>query len=282
MKINDKWDLVIDATSQKYTLNLNGIWKYRDLLILLIRRDFVSFYKQTIFGPIWFFVQPIFLTITYVFVFGRIANIETSGIPQPLFYLTGVMVWSFFSENLLKCSTVFKDNYNIFGKVYFPRLIVPLSILLSSLIKFLIQFILLFIVIIYYVNVSNYNINITNIFLLPFLTFLLSIQAMGIGLAISALTIKYRDLALLFNFGIQLLMYVSPVLYPMSQIEGNMRIIVDLNPISNIIEGFRFGLFGEGYFNYIRLLYSILISLIIFFIGVFVFNKAEKNFIDTV
>jgi lipopolysaccharide transport system permease protein len=279
---SDKWDIVIDSKTSLFDLKLKEVWRYRDLLWLLIRRDFVAFYKQTIFGPLWFFIQPIFTTITFVFIFGKLAGISTDGLPQPLFYLAGITGWSYFSECFLKTSTVLRDNANIFGKVYFPRIIMPLSIVFSNLVKFSVQLILLIVMILYYYFAGyKYQISIY-ILALPILILAMAAQGLAFGMIISALTTKYRDLALLLAFGIQLLMYATPIAYPLSSLKGNTRFVVQLNPVTYIIEGFRKSILGVGDFDIIKLLYLVVISTIFLVIGLIVFNKVEKDFVDTI
>lgn len=278
----EDWDIVIESKTSLFDLKLNEVWRYRDLLWLLIRRDFVAFYKQTVFGPIWFFIQPIFTTITFVFVFGKLAGISTDGLPQPLFYLAGITGWSYFSECFLKTSTVLRDNANIFGKVYFPRIIMPLSIVLSNLVKFSVQFLLLVLMILYY-YFQGYHFQFTfYIFALPLLILTMATQGLAFGMIISALTTKYRDLALLLAFGIQLLMYATPIAYPLSSLSGTTKVVVQLNPVTYTIEGFRKSLLGIGDFDLIKLLYIIVISILFLLIGLVVFNKVQKDFVDTI
>lgn len=279
---SDKWDIVIDSKTSLFDLKLKEVWRYRDLLWLLIRRDFVAFYKQTIFGPIWFFIQPIFTTITFVFVFGNLAGISTDGLPQPLFYMAGITAWTYFSECFLKTSTVLRDNANIFGKVYFPRIIMPLSIVFSNLVKFSVQFLLLIIMILYYFF-KGYQFQFSiYIFALPILILTMAAQGLAFGMIISALTTKYRDLALLLAFGIQLLMYATPIAYPLSSLTKTTKLIVQLNPVTYIIEGFRKSILGVGDFDIIKLLYLVGISVVFLIFGLIVFNKVEKDFVDTI
>lgn len=285
MKINsskEEWDLEIKPHDTVFNLHLRDVWNYRDLLWLLVRRDFVSFYKQTILGPVWFFVQPIFTTIVFTFVFGNLAKISTNGAPQPLFYMAGIISWSYFADCLTKTSTVFRDNAAIFGKVYFPRLIMPLSIVFSNLIKFGVQFILFIILIVYYLIQGNRIEPNGYILLLPIIMLLMAILGLGLGLIITALTTKYRDLAFVVGFGMQLAMYATPVIYPLSYLQEKYRIIIALNPMCGLIETFKYGFLGTGQFYPGAFIYSIISSLVIFIIGLVVFNKVEKNFIDTI
>lgn len=278
----DEWDLVIKPQNSLFDLKLRQVWRYRDLLMLFVRRDFVAFYKQTILGPIWFFIQPLFTMAMYVFVFGGLAGISTDGLPQPLFYLVGITAWSYFSECLTKTSTVFKDNSNIFGKVYFPRLIMPLSIVTSNLVKLAVQLLLLLLAMLYYYIKGNHFAPSIYLAFFPLLVLLMALQGLGLGMLISALTTKYRDLALLLTFGIQLLMYATTVIYPLSTLKGKVYWIVALNPMTPIIEGMRLGFLGKGTFALHDLMYAILSTLIIVGLGTIIFNKVEKNFVDTI
>lgn len=276
------WDQIIESKSGLLDLRLKEIWQYRDLLLMFVKRDFISFYKQTILGPIWFFIQPIFTMGVYVFVFGNLAGLSTDGIPQPLFYLTGITAWTYFSDCLTKTSRVFQDNVAIFGKVYFPRIIMPLSIVVSNLVRFGVQFLLLIIVYIFFI-LTGWKPHITSyVFLYPILVAVLALLGLGIGMIVSALTTKYRDLALLVQFSVQLLMYGTAVVYPLSSLSGKWYSIIAANPLSFIVEGMRLGLFGEGVFDLSKFAYSLLITLVILFAGVIIFNKVEKSFVDTV
>ena len=277
------WDLEIKPSNSVFDLHLKDVWAYRDLLWLLVRRDFVSFYKQTIFGPLWFFIQPIFTTITYTFIFSNLAKISTNDAPPTLFYMAGTVAWNYFSDSLTKTSTVFKDNAPIFGKVYFPRLIMPISIVFSNLVKFGVQFILFIILLVYYIPNTHYHVQ-PNLYVLlfPVVILLMAILGLGIGLIITAATTKYRDLAFVVTFGIQLLMYATPVIYPLSAAPVKFRNIIALNPMSGLIETFRYGFLGTGSFYPGAFTYSVIASIVVFVIGLIVFNKVEKNFVDTV
>ena len=282
---DEHWDIEITAKSNLLTLGLRDVWHYRDLLVLLVRRDFVSFYKQTILGPIWFFVQPIITILVYNLVFNNLAQIGTDGIPGPIFYLAGTIIWNYFSDCLIKTSTVFKDNAAILGKVYFPRLIMPLSIVLSNLIRFGVQF-LLFIVLLIFFGFEGAAIY-PNIYLLLFPVLILLIAALGLGLGmlISAVTTKYRDLAFVVTFGIPLLMYTTTVIYPLSQAISRypkFSWVIKFNPVTAIIETFRFGFTGQGHFSWQLLGYSSFVTVLVLLAGILVFNKVEKTFIVTV
>ena len=278
----DNWDLIIEPQTSLLDLNLKDVWRYRDLLWMFVKRDFVSFYKQTILGPLWFFIQPLFTTITYTFIFGGLANLSTDDLPQPLFYMAGITAWNYFSDCITKTSTVFKDNANIFGKVYFPRLILPLSIVASNLVRFAVQMLLMVLMMGYYsVNGSNFHIT-WAITLFPILVILMALLGLGLGLIITALTTKYRDLSFLITFGVQLLMYTTTVIYPLSSAPEKYKSLISLNPMTGIIECFRFALFGQGNLTFNSIGYSTLFTFISLVLGVLVFNKTEKTFVDTV
>mgnify|MGYP006190574187 CR=1 FL=1 len=278
----EQWDLTIRAERGLFDLNLKDVWRYRDLLILFVKRDFVTFYKQTILGPLWFFIQPIFTTLIFSFVFGNLAGISTDGLPQPLFYLAGITAWNYFSDCITKSSIVFTQNTGIFGKVYFPRLIMPLSIVISNLIRFGVQF-LLFVFYMIYFTYKGADFGMTSAaFLFPYIVFLMALLGMGLGLIVSAMTTKYRDLSFLIGFGVQLMMYATPIIYPLSAAPEKYKYWIELNPMSNLIETFRYGFLGAGSFSLSGLMYSTVFSLVTFGLGIIVFNKTEKNFIDTI
>jgi lipopolysaccharide transport system permease protein len=277
----NKWDLIIQKDNKLWDLQLKAVWNYRELLFMFVKRDFVSFYKQTILGPLWFFIQPLFTTIIYTFVFGGLANLSSEGVPKPLFYMAGITAWNYFSDCITKTSTVFKDNANIFGKVYFPRLIMPLSIVVSNLVRFGVQFVLLILILFYY-SFNGLQINYQFIFLIPFLVALMAILGLGVGLIINSLTTKYRDLAFLLIFGIQLLMYTTTVIYPLSSAPAKYKYLIELNPMTGIIEAFRFCLFGKGEVSFDLMSYSVLFTFISLILGVVIFNKTEKTFVDTI
>jgi len=281
-QVNQDWDLTIEPQSSLFTLNLKDVWRYRDLLVLFVKRDFISFYKQTILGPLWFFIQPLLTTIIFTFIFGNLAGISTDGLPQPLFYMAGITAWNYFADCLTKTSTVFKDNANIFGKVYFPRLIMPLSIVASNLVRFLVQ-LLLFVVMIVYYALKSANFHITwAIGLFPFLVLLMALLGLGLGLIITALTTKYRDLAFLITFGVQLMMYATTVIYPLSAAPIKYKHLIELNPMTGIIEAFRYGFLGQGELTLQSIGYSSLFTFISLILGVVIFNKTEKTFVDTI
>ncbi len=280
-----EWDLVIEPQTSLFELNLKDLWRYRDLLWLLVKRDFVSFYKQTILGPLWFFIQPLFTTIIFTFIFGNLAGLSTDGLPQPLFYMAGITAWNYFADCLTKTSTVFRDNAHIFGKVYFPRLIMPLSIVVSNLVRFGVQMLLFIVMIGYYLFQNEmgtlFHPNIY-ILLFPVLVLLMALLGLGLGLIITALTTKYRDLAFLITFGVQLMMYATTVIYPLSAAPEKYKWLIELNPMTGIIEAFRFGFLGQGEFTINTFGYSVIFTIMSLIFGVIIFNKTEKTFVDTV
>lgn len=280
---SENWDLVIRPKHSLFNIPLKELWNYRDLLLMFVKRDVVSQYKQTILGPLWFFIQPLLTTLTFIIIFTRIAKIPTDGIPPILFYMAGITCWNYFSDCLLKTSTIFVDNAQLFGKAYFPRLIMPFSIVVSNLIKFLIQLLLLAgIMVIYWAKGYDFHLNGFIILFFPLLILIMAGLGLGMGIIISSLTNKYRDLRHLISFGVQLLMYLTPVAYSMSGVPAKYKTLVFLNPMSSIIESFRFFLLGRGTFNLSDILYSFCCMLIILFLGIIIFNRVEKNFMDTV
>ncbi|MEY2922821.1 MAG: hypothetical protein RL108_1447 [Bacteroidota bacterium] len=276
------WTEEIKSQSSIFSVNYKEVWHYRDLLLMLVKKDYVTFYKQTILGPIWFFIQPILTTLIYVLIFGKIAKLSTDGAPQIAFYLSGVTIWNYFSESLTKTSTVFRDNAAVLGKVYFPRLIMPLSIVVSGLMKFAIQFALFIAVVMYYTFAEN-TLH-PNIWILatPFLVLLMAAFSLGLGMIFSSLTTKYKDLVFLLTFGIQLFMFATPVVYPVTSIPVDRQWIVNLNPLTGIFECFRYGFLGTGSFTPETLIMSTGIIAVILLLGVLIFNKVEKSFMDTV
>lgn len=279
---NIAWDLIITSKKSVFTLQLADIWRYRDLLYMLVKRDFVVFYKQTILGPLWFFIQPILTSLMYIIVFTRIAKISTDGIPPILFYLGGTIIWNYFADCFNGTSATFISNANLFGKVYFPRIVVPLSKVISGMLKFFIQFGLFLGVYIYYVS-TGVNIHITYaIVYLPVMILVMGILGLGLGIIFTSLTTKYRDLVFLISFGVQLLMYATPVIYPLSSVPEKYKMIILLNPMTPVLEGFRMAFLGTGAFEPTHLAISCITTVLIFFVGLAVFNYTEKDFMDTV
>lgn len=284
-KINSEepaWDLVITGKKNLFSLQLNDIWRYRDLLLMLVKRDFVVFYKQTILGPLWFFIQPILTALVYIVVFSRIAGISTDGMPPVLFYLSGTIIWNYFAECFNSTSTTFVTNANLFGKVYFPRMVVPLSKVISGLLKFFIQF-TLFIGLYIFFLADGYDLHLTSaIFYLPLMILMMGLLGLGLGIFFTSLTTKYRDLTFLIQFGVQLLMYATPVIYPLSAVPEKYRLWIELNPMTPVMEGFRSAFLGTGHFQVMDLLIGFTVSVVIFLFGLAVFNYTEKDFMDTV
>lgn len=282
MNSEQQWTEEIKSQDSLFSINFKELWHYRDLLLMLLKRDFITFYKQTILGPIWFFVQPIMTSLIYLVLFGEVAQLSTDGLPQLAFYLAGITIWNYFSDSLVKTSTVFQTNAAIFGKVYFPRLIMPLSIVFSGLLKFAIQFGLFIAVVLYYTFVVQ-SIQ-PNIWVLatPFLILLMAAFALGLGMIFSSMTTKYKDLSFLLTFGVQLYMYATPVVYPVSAIPAKYKWVVDINPLTGIFECFRYGYLGAGNFQPMSLLFSTVFIAVLLIIGTVIFNKVEKSFMDTV
>jgi len=278
----EEWTEIIEPRTNLLDLGLKDVWRYRDLVMLFVRRDFVSTYKQTILGPLWFFIQPLLTTLTFIVIFGNIAQLSTDGLPMLAFYLAGVTIWNYFAQTLTATSTVFTVNAAIFGKVYFPRLTMPLSIVISNLVRFGIQFALFFVVWVYYLIVGSKIQPNAYIILTPLLIVVMGLLSLGLGMIFSALTTKYRDLAMLLTFGVQLLMYATPVIYPLSSISEKYKWLILANPMSSIVETFRYGFLGSGTFSWAYLGYSFAVTLVILFIGTVIFNKVQKSFTDTV
>jgi lipopolysaccharide transport system permease protein len=280
---NEDWDLVIKPKAKLFDLQLKEVWRYRDLLVLFVKRDFTAQYKQTILGPLWHIIQPVFTTIMFVIIFDKIANIPTDGIHPVLFYMSGITIWNYFSSCLNATSNTFVANAGIFGKVYFPRLVIPLSVVASNMVKFCIQFLILFAVMVFYQLRGHQIVIHWTWLIIPFLVLLMAALGLGLGIIISSLTTKYRDLAILTGFGVQLLMYATPIAYPLSFIEDKpIGWIAHINPLTGIVEAFKFALFNNAAFNQSALVYSVIFTVIILFAGLFLFNKVEKSFMDTV
>lgn len=282
---NNDWLFEITPKNKFFSLNLKEVWQYRDLLFLFVKRDVITVYKQTVLGPLWYLIQPLFTSVTFTIIFNNVAGIDTGSIPPFLFNLAGIMVWNYFTSCLNGTSDTFKSNAGIFGKVYFPRIITPLSVVISNLIKFGIQF-LIFVIfyIIYFFKGADLNVNSFALFF-PVLIIIMGILGLGLGMIISSMVTKYRDFSYLVGFGIQLLMYLSAVMYPMELIKEKLPKygwIVEYNPLAYIIETARFMLLGVGEISILGLCYTLGVTIAVFFIGLLIFNKTEKSFIDTV
>ena len=281
----EDWLFVIKPKNKFLSLNLKEVWQYRDLLFLFVKRDIITVYKQTVLGPLWYLIQPLFTSLTFTIIFNNVAGISTGSVPPFLFNLAGITVWNYFTACLNGTSDTFKANANVFGKVYFPRIITPLSIVISNLIKFGIQF-LIFIAfyIFYYLKGVNLILNGFAVFF-PFLIIIMGILGLGLGMLISSMITKYRDFSYLVSFGIQLLMYLSAVMYPMELVKNKLPKygwIVEYNPLAYIIETSRYILLNVGEVSVLGLVYTVSVVIIIFFIGLLTFNRTEKSFIDTV
>ncbi len=272
----------ITPNNRLLNFNFKELYAYKDLIAMYVKRDIVTMYKQTILGPLWFVIQPILTTVMFMFVFGNLAGISTDGIPGPLFYFSGIILWNYFADCLIKTSGTFTANQNVFGKVYFPRLVVPISVTISNLVKFFIQFTIFLIIYIVYafkgVGVApNWY-----AFLFPLLVVMSAGLALGFGIIFSSMTTKYRDLTFLLQFGVQLWMYATPVIYPLSTMPADKQWIFQLNPMTSIIETFKYGAIGQGTFSWLWLAYSFGFMLLMLFVGIMIFNKVEKDFMDTV
>jgi lipopolysaccharide transport system permease protein len=283
MKKDKDWDFIIRPTTGLFELHLNELWRYRDLLMLFVKRDIVAIYKQTILGPVWFILQPLITSLTFTIIFGNIAKISTDGKPQILFYLAGMACWNYFSDCLNATASTFVTNNAIFGKVYFPRLIAPIAMIISNLVKFVMQFILFVIIYAYFAMFTDADIHLNSyVVLIPLLIVIMALLGSGIGLIISAFTTKYRDLRFLIAFGVQLLMYATPIIYPLSILQGTARTISLFNPMTSVIETFKLAFFGgDTPLMWGGLLYAFVVACVMFSTSVIVFNKVEKSFVDT-
>ncbi|MFQ3244781.1 MAG: lipopolysaccharide transport system permease protein [Arenicella sp.] len=278
---HEQWTQEITPHRGWLQVPIKEIWRYRDLLYLFVKRDFVAFYKQTVLGPLWFIIQPILTTLMFTLVFGKIAGLSTDGLPQILFYLAGVTVWSYFAECLTKTSTTFSDNAHLFGKVYFPRMIAPLAIIVSNLMKFGVQFCIFLVVFFYYWMQGLVQPNLAVLWL-PYLIFLMAAISLGLGLIFSAMTAKYRDLRFLLTFGVQLFMYATPIIYPLSAIPAKYVVYIQLNPITPIVEMFRYSFLGMGGASVGAMLYASIFAATVLGLGMIVFNRLEVTFMDSV
>ena len=277
-----EFSTVIKPKEKLFVVDFKEIWQYRDLFSMFVKRDIITSYKQTILGPLWFFIQPAITTIMYMVVFGGIAKIPTDGLPQPLFYLAGITLWQYFSTCLTSTSSTFISNQGIFGKVYFPRIIVPLSTVTSSLIRMFIQLSLFIAVYSYYVVIGVSISPNLYILLFPVLILMLAGLSLGFGILISSMTTKYRDLTILFGFIINLWMYATPIIYPLSTMSSHRQWMMALNPITSIVEAFKYGTMGVGTFSWGMLTYSFVFMFVLLCIGIVVFNKVQRSFMDTV
>lgn len=284
--IDNNWDLEIKPQAHLLDINLREVWKYRDLLWMFVKRDFTAQYKQTILGPLWHFIQPLFTTVVFLVVFTNIAKISTDGVPPVLFYMSGITIWNYFSSCLNATSSTFVANAGIFGKVYFPRLVIPFSTVMSNIVKFGIQFLLLLAAMLWYkFTSSSFTLSqpLSTLVLIPAIILIMAGLGLGLGIIISSMTTKYRDLTVLIGFAVQLLMYATPVVYPLSAISSEkLRFWITLNPLTPLVEAFRYAMLGVGSFDAGSFGYSFGFMLVTLFIGLLIFSKVEKTFMDTV
>jgi len=280
--VQRKWDKVLRPRNGWFDVHPGELWKYRDLIGLFVWRDFVAIYKQTILGPLWYIIQPLLTTLVFTIIFGNVAKLPTDGLPPFLFYLSGVIAWKYFADCLISTSNTFVGNAHIFGKVYFPRLTVPVSVVISNLIAFAIQFLLFIVFYLYYWNMSQVIHPQPALLLLPFLVIQMAALGLGFGIIVSSLTTRYRDLTHLVGFGIQLWMFATPVVYPASSLPDKWRWILLLNPMAPVIEAFRYAFLGTGSINLQIWLVSLASTVCILFMGIVLFSKVEKTFMDTV
>lgn len=279
---DEHWDMILEPQRGLFNLYLGELWRYRDLVLLFVRRDFVSVYKQTILGPLWYLIQPLLTTLTFTIIFGQIARLSTDGLPQFIFYLSGTVIWTYFANCLNKTSNTFVQNAGLFGKVYFPRIAVPISILFSNLINFTIQLGMFIAFVLFYMWTGDSVRPNSWLFFVPGLILMMAGLGLGFGLIISSLTTKYRDLQFLVTFGVQLLMYATPVIYPISSIPKRFQLLILANPMAPIVEAFRYAFLGTGTVSLGNLLYSFVFMLVVVFLGIVIFNRVEQTFMDTV
>ena len=279
----EKYHTHISSKQKRFDLNIKEIWRYRDLVFLFTKRRFQLTYKQTILGPAWIFINPFLTSIVFTFIFGKVAGMSTDGVPQFLFYLSSNAIWSFFSASLTNNATTFTSNSGLFGKVYFPRLTVPISNVLSSAINFFVQMLMVMLVLVYYLFQGKVSPNWTAWLLIPFVLLVLGAMGLGLGIIISSLTTKYRDLSILVGFGVTLWMYATPIVYPISQLgDGIIKTILYINPVTAPVELFRYAVLGKGMVSLPLLAVSLAFTTIVLLIGILVFNRVEKTFMDTV
>lgn len=279
----EQWTEVITPRKGLLDINLRELWRYRDLILLFIQRDIKAQYKQTILGPLWFLLQPLFSTLVFFFIFSRVAKLSTDGVPAMLFYMSGIVLWSYFAECLNKTSNIFTLNANIFGKVYFPRLVLPIAVVFGGLVRFGTQLLMLVLVLLFHIFFKEYQFQPNAaILLVPVLVLLLATLGLSLGIIFSSLTTKYKDVSFLLAFGVQLLMYASPVIYPLSATSGKLRTLLLLNPVTPVLETFKYALFGNGYFSPLALGYTAVFALVALGVGIVIFNQVEKSFMDTV
>lgn len=283
---DEQWLYTISSKNKLIDLNFSEIWRYRDLLFLFVKRDITTVYKQTILGPLWYLIQPLFTSVIFTLVFNNLGNISTGGVPPFLFNLAGITAWNYFNQCLSGTSNTFKKNENIFGKVYFPRVIMPMSVTVSNLLKLFIQLGIFIGFYIYYLSIgTDLHVN-ANLLLFPAYIFMMALMGLGLGMILSSMTTKYRDMTVVIGFGVQLLMYMSAVPYPLSEAKKKfpdwIATMVSYNPLSQIVEGFRYMLLNTGSFSWFGFFYTLAVSVLLFLVGIVIFNRTEKSFIDTV
>lgn len=279
---NQKWDLVISSRKRYFHIPIRDVWFYKDLILMLIKREIVVLYKQTILGPLWFFIQPVLTVAVYIIVFSRIAHLSTDGLPPILFYLSGIIVWNYFQESFTSTSKTFIENASLFGKVYFPRIVLPLSKVIAGLLRFAIQ-LLLFVGVFVFFQLRGHLLHPkAALLLVPVMVLIMGLLGLGFGILFTSVTTKYRDLIFLIQFGVQLLMYATPVIYPASMVPERYRWLILANPMTPVLEGFRFAFLGVGSFHIDQLMFSLLSTIIILILGLTIFNFVEKDFMDTV
>ena len=281
--MNEKWTLVIQPHGKLWSVDFKEIWRYRDLITLFVKRNIIVQYKQTILGPLWYIIQPVLTVIMNMVVFGGIAKMSTDGIPQPLFYMAGNVCWFYFSDCLNQTSSTFTANQGMFGKVYFPRLVVPISTVLSNLLRFSIQLGLFVAIYLYFVVSGSSACPNWHVVLLPLFVVMLAGLGLGFGILVSSMTTKYRDLTILFTFIVQLWMYATPIVYPISMVTNEtLKTIIMANPMTSIIEAFKYATLGQGYFSWLALGYSFTFMCILLLLGIVIFNRVQRSFMDTV
>lgn len=281
--MQERWTLVIQPHRKLWSVDFKEIWRYRDLITLFVKRNIIVQYKQTILGPLWYIIQPVLTVIMNMVVFGGIAKMSTDGIPQPLFYMAGNVCWFYFSDCLNQTSSTFTANQSMFGKVYFPRLVVPISTVLSNLLRFGIQLALFTVIYLYFFAIGAPVCPNWAILLLPVFIVMLAGLGLGFGILVSSMTTKYRDLTILFTFIVQLWMYATPIVYPISMVNNEaLKTIIMLNPMTSIIEAFKYATLGQGYFSWIALCYSFIFMSILLLLGIIIFNRVQRSFMDTV
>ena len=283
---SENWLYTISPKKKLVDFNFKEIWRYRDLLFLFVKRDIITVYKQTILGPLWFLIQPLFTAVVFTLIFNNLGQIETGAVPAFLFNMTGITAWNYFKECLSGTSDTFVKNQAIFGKVYFPRVIMPMTVTISNLLKFGIQLLIFLLFYLYYYFSGSHISPNAHIVLLPFYVLIMALLGLGFGMILSSLTTKYRDLTVLVSFGVSLLMYLSAVPYPVAEAKAKFPTyisnFVEYNPLTQVVEGFRYMLLNTGSFDWSKFIYTLIISIVVFLLGLVIFNRTEKSFIDTV